>query len=509
MLPKTSTKGTRALWKSFFCLTARGGRRHIIVIDYYPRYLLAVGGRGILEGLRPLSGWGNALDEGLGAEPSKEERMIAEILSVGTELLMGQVVNTDAQYLARRLSEAGVTLHHQTTVGDNPQRLLEAIQTALGRADVVITTGGLGPTADDITKELSAKALGLPIEHLMEAEKMVRGWFQKSGHLMTENNLQQSFFPKGAKLLENRFGTAPGCIVEASGRTIINLPGPPRELIPMFDRGVMPYLMERSGARIVSRYLRIFGMGESTVESKLRDLMENSQNPTVAPYCSTGEVQIRLTVRCAAAEEAPELLAPLEEEVRRRIGDFVYAVTDDPNFSMERAVADALLQNGLTVAVAESCTGGMIASRLTSVPGISASFLEGHVTYSNESKTRLLGVPGELLEKHGAVSEAVAREMARGLKALSGADLCLSVTGVAGPGGGTAEKPVGFVCLGLAKCDGAEEPEVKTLRLTGDRHRIQTLSALNGLHWILTAARGLAGKEKGMNKENTRGNNSH
>lgn len=410
--------------------------------------------------------------------------MIAEILSVGTELLMGQIVNTDAQYIARRLSEAGITLHHQTTVGDNPARLLEAIQIALSRADIVITTGGVGPTADDITKELSAKAMGLAMVHRPEAEQMVRAWFAKGNAPMTDNNLRQALFPEDALLLRNDFGTAPGCIMTHENRVIINLPGPPRELIPMFDRGVMPFLTERSGAFLVSRYLRIFGKGESTVESLLHDMMENGTNPTIAPYCSTGEVQIRLTVRVADPNEAPALLDPAEREIRRRVGDCIYAVTDDPGYTMEQAVVGALLAKGLTVAVAESCTGGMIASLLTGVPGVSACFLEGHVTYSNEAKTRSLGVSKEALARYGAVSEEVARAMAEGLRARTSADICLSVTGIAGPDGGTDQKPVGLVYLGLAT---EKDTQVRTLRLSGDRNRIRTLSALHGLHWILEA----------------------
>lgn len=411
--------------------------------------------------------------------------MIAEILSVGTELLMGQIVNTDAQYIARRLSEAGVTLHRQTTVGDNPDRLLEAIETAMARADVVITTGGLGPTADDITKELSAKALGLRIERHAGAEAMVRAWFLRSGYPMTENNLRQADFARGAIVLENKHGTAPGCIVEKAGKAVVNLPGPPRELVPMFEEGVMPYLLARSGALIISRYLRVFGMGESKVESLTGDLMRSLKNPTLAPYCSLGEVQLRLTVRVQDAAEAGPLLDPLEAEIRSRLGDVIYAVTDDPRYTMERAVVEALLRNGKTVATAESCTGGMIASRLVSVPGVSAAFLEGHVTYANEAKVRVLGVPEETLGRFGAVSEETARAMAEGLKARSGADICLSVTGIAGPDGGTEEKPVGLVWLGMATVEGTQ---AKKLLLTGDRERIRTLSALNALHWMLTAA---------------------
>lgn len=411
--------------------------------------------------------------------------MIAEILCVGTELLMGQILNSDAQYLARRLSEAGVTLHHQTTVGDNPGRLLEAIETALSRADIVITTGGLGPTADDITKELSAQALGLAMEHNQQAEETLRAWFARGKFQMTENNLRQASFAQGATILRNDFGTAPGCIVEKDGKAIINLPGPPRELMPMFDTGVFPYLQARSGAMIVSRYLRIFGMGESTVESKVSDLMETSVKPTIAPYCSLGEVQLRLTVRCAHANEAPALLNPLEAEIRRRLGDVIYAVTDDPHHTMEQSVAACLLAKGLTVATAESCTGGMIASKLVGVPGISAALLEGHVTYANEAKERVLGVRHETLAQYGAVSAETAREMAEGLRTRSGADLCIATTGIAGPDGGTPDKPVGLVWLGLSTKEGTE---TRKLQLTGDRERIRTLATLNALYWLYQAA---------------------
>ncbi len=409
--------------------------------------------------------------------------MIAEIVSVGTELLMGQVLNSDAQYIARRLSEAGVTLHHQTTVGDNPARLREAIEIALSRADIVITTGGLGPTEDDITKELTAEALGLTMEVNPEAEAMVRNWFQRSGYPMTENNLRQANFAHGAKILRNDYGTAPGCIVERlDGKAVINLPGPPRELIPMMDGGVLPYLSAKSGAFIISRYLRIFGMGESKVASLTGDLMERMTNPTIAPYCSTGEVQLRLTVRCDHSEEAASLLDPLEAEVRSRLGDVIYAVTDDPHFTMEQALVETLRKSGVTLAVAESCTGGMIASRIVSVPSASTVLLEGAVTYTNGAKVRALDVPQALLDKHGAVSEEVAMAMAEGFRNRSGANICLSVTGIAGPDGATAEKPVGLVWLGLATGGGVYS---KKLQLTGDRQRIRTLAALNGMHWIM------------------------
>lgn len=408
--------------------------------------------------------------------------MIAEIVAVGTELLMGQVLNTDAQYIARRLSELGVTLHRQVVVGDNPARIREAIHTAIGRADVVITTGGLGPTADDITKETCAEALGLPMERSPEAEKQVRGWFERNNYPMTENNLRQADFAKGAIILENHNGTAPACIVEKDGKAVINLPGPPRELMPLFAESVAPYLARRSGAVIVSRYMRVFGMGESAVESRLHDMMENSLNPTVAPYCSTGEVQLRLTVRVAHESEAAALLDPAEREIRARLGNVVYAVTDDPEYTMEQALVKALCAAKKTMVTAESCTGGMIASKIVNVSGASDVFLEGCVTYSNAAKMRTLGVKAETLERFDAVSRETALEMAEGARRRADADYAVSVTGLAGPGGGTPEKPVGTVWLGLATREGVQ---ARLLQLHGNRERIRTLAALNAMHWVL------------------------
>ena len=408
--------------------------------------------------------------------------MIAEIVAVGTELLMGQVLNTDAQYIARRLSELGVTLHRQVVVGDNPARIREAIHTAIGRADVVIPTGGLGPTADDITKETCAEALGLPMERSPEAEKQVRGWFERNNYPMTENNLRQADFAKGAIILENHNGTAPACIVEKDGKAVINLPGPPRELMPLFAESVAPYLARRSGAVIVSRYMRVFGMGESAVESRLHDMMENSLNPTVAPYCSTGEVQLRLTVRVAHESEAAALLDPAEREIRARLGNVVYAVTDDPEYTMEQALVKALCAAKKTMVTAESCTGGMIASKIVNVSGASDVFLEGCVTYSNAAKMRTLGVKAETLERFDAVSRETALEMAEGARRRADADYAVSVTGLAGPGGGTPEKPVGTVWLGLATREGVQ---ARLLQLHGNRERIRTLAALNAMHWVL------------------------
>ncbi|HML48294.1 MAG TPA: competence/damage-inducible protein A [Clostridia bacterium] len=408
--------------------------------------------------------------------------MTAEILSVGTELLLGQIVNSDAQFISRKLSEAGIGLFRHVTVGDNPARLRESLAEALSRADIVITTGGLGPTADDLTKQVAAELLGLPLELDAESAEGIEAFFKRRGRMMSENNLRQAYFARGARILPNAYGTAPGCIVERDGRCVIHLPGPPRELFPMFNRSVMPYLMERSGQTIVSRYIRIFGMGESEVETRVRDLMEEGENPTLAPYCSLGEVQLRMTVRCAGAAEAPVLLAPLEQRVRERLGEVIYAVCDTPEETMPTVLVERLLKARKTVAIAESCTGGMLSSMLVDVPGVSGTLVEGHVTYANEAKMRVLGVKAETLDRYGAVGEQTAREMAKGLSERSGADFALSITGIAGPDGGTPEKPVGLVWIALA-----DRQEIRTLRLNvqGDRMSIRTLACLHAMHLLL------------------------
>ncbi|MEG0766243.1 MAG: competence/damage-inducible protein A [Clostridia bacterium] len=410
--------------------------------------------------------------------------MIAEIVSVGTELLLGQIVNGDAQYLSRRLSEAGITVYYHVTVGDNPARLRDTLQTALSRADIVITTGGLGPTADDLTKETAAALLGLPMERDTESARRIGEYFAKIGRSMTENNLKQADFARGAMILPNTCGTAPGCIVEKGAQCVIQLPGPPTELEAMVDLSVMPYLEARSGQRIVSRYLRIFGMGESEVETRLRDIMVASVNPTLAPYCSTGEVQLRMTVRCARDTDAETLLQPMMQTVRQRLGDVIYAVFDTPQEAMEHAVAACLSACGATLAVAESCTGGLLSAQLVNVPGISGALREAHVTYANEAKIRVLGVRAQTLETFGAVSAETAREMAEGARRRAGTDYALSTTGIAGPGGGTAEKPVGLVYVGLATPQGTE---TLCLHLRGNRQKIRILTCLHAMYALLRA----------------------
>lgn len=411
--------------------------------------------------------------------------MIAEIVSIGTELLMGQIVNTDAQYLSRRLNALGISVYYHTTVGDNPGRMEQTLRLALSRSDVVITTGGLGPTGDDLSKEIVARMLHLPMERDEESMRRIEGYFSAMHRDMTHNNERQAMFARGAIILQNDRGTAPGCIVEQDGKAVIQLPGPPYELTDMFEKRVLPYLARRTGGAIASRYIRIFGVGESDAETRVKDLIDAQTDVTIAPYCSLGEVQLRVSARGESETEALVRIQPTVEAIAARLGDAVYAVSADPADSMEHYAVDALMRAGRTVAVAESCTGGLVAARLVAIPGASAVLHEAHVVYANEAKERYLGVRPETLEAFGAVSEACAREMAEGLRARSGADVAVSTTGVAGPGGGTPQKPVGLVYVAAACPEGTF---VRELRLNGDRQRVRTLASLHALNMIRLAA---------------------
>lgn len=407
--------------------------------------------------------------------------MIAELISVGTELLMGQVLNTDAQFMAQNLAPLGVNVYHQVTVGDNPARLKEAVHTALSRADIVILSGGLGPTGDDLTKETVADAFSLPMERIPQAEDALRARFSAMGREMTPNNFKQADFPRGSIILKNPNGTAPGCIVEQDGKAAILLPGPPRELFPMFKNEVMPYLEQRSGCRLYSRELRIFGLGESSVEHRLKDLMDAQDNPTIAPYAKTGEVTLRVTARCQNDEEGLQMVTPMIEEIQHRLGDIVYSTEGVP---LAGVCAAALEAKSLTLAVAESCTGGLLSSTLVDVPGSSSYFMEGAVTYSDAAKMRRLQVAPATIRKHGAVSMECAQEMAAGMRRTSGADYALSTTGIAGPGGATKEKPVGLVYIALS---GPEGIVSRRLQLVGDRARIREVTVLNALDMLRRA----------------------
>ncbi len=405
--------------------------------------------------------------------------MIAEIVSVGTELLMGQICNTDAQYIAGKLAPLGFSVYYHTTVGDNVQRLTETVQRALSRSDIVLFTGGLGPTDDDLTKETVAAAMGLTLVPIAAEVERLESYFFSKGRQISPNNYKQASFPADAVILDNPNGTAPGCIMEKDGKTAILMPGPPRELDPMFDDHVMPYLEKRSGVRLVSRELRIFGMGESELTYILRDIIEGQGNPTIAPYVKTGEVTLRVTALAADEAAGLRLMRPMLDEIRARLGDLLYSENGE---DLPHLCARLLGEAGRTLAVAESCTGGLLTSAFVDVPGSSGFLLEGCVTYSNEAKMRRLGVGEDTLMRYGAVSEECARQMAEGMQKNTGADYALATTGVTGPDGGTSNTPVGTVYIALASQSGTE---VKKLSLWGDRARIRYIAVLNACDILL------------------------
>lgn len=420
--------------------------------------------------------------------------MNGEILCVGTELLLGDVINTNAAFAARGLAEIGIGVYRQAVVGDNPGRLKAALQEALNRADLVILTGGLGPTYDDLTKETTAEFFGREMEmHLPSLEK-IRGYFAKTRRQMTLNNEKQAMMPKGAVVFPNHYGTAPGLALEdeEKGKIAVLLPGPPSEMEPMFTEEVLPYLRKKTGVgALVSRTVHIFGMGESAVEEQLRELMIASKNPTLAPYAKEGEVQLRITARADTPEQAAALAAPMVEKVLNKVGEVVYGVDVG---TLQNAVVQELKRQGWKAAVAESCTGGLLAKRITEIPGSSQVFDCGIVSYANEVKAGVLGVSRETLERYGAVSSQTAMEMAKGVRKLAGAQFGVSTTGIAGPDGGTAEKPVGLVYVGL---DWEGHSEAVELRLSRGRNRerekIRYLASSHGLALLLKAIRQAAG----------------
>lgn len=390
--------------------------------------------------------------------------MKAEIISVGTELLLGDIVNTDAAFISKRLAELGISLYRQTVVGDNRERLICEVKSSLERCDVVFITGGLGPTYDDITKDVVAEIFNAPLVMNDDVAREIKTFFDGLGREMSENNLAQAMIPEGATILENRNGTAPGVMLKGTldgldgEKCAILLPGPPHELKPMFDESVAPYLESISPYSIFSINLHLFGIGESGAESILRDIMEKSCNPTVAPYAAEAEVRIRVTARASSREECIALCREKIGEIRAtEVNDYIFTEStsdDEPAEVLVRRVIELLREKNMTVGTAESCTAGMISSRIADIPGSSDVLAGGIVSYSNDVKMKLLGVSRETLEAHGAVSEECAAEMAKGALSALGCDVAVSVTGIAGPGGGSEEKPVGTVCFGIADKNG-------------------------------------------------------
>lgn len=393
--------------------------------------------------------------------------MKGEIIAVGTELLLGNIVNTNAQYLSQRLADLGIDIFYHVAVGDNMKRLIETIETSLGRSDLIITSGGLGPTVDDITKEGVSKALGLNLLRDEESIKKIEKMFKAMGRPMTENNIKQGYIPEGAIIIENDNGTAPGVIIEKDGKTVIMLPGPPKELYPMFEDKVLPYLKNKVHSTIRSRMLRVIGIGESAAEDMLKEIFKSQTNPTIAPYAKDGEVHLRITAKTDTADEAVQLIAQMEQKVKSILGENIYGYNEE---SLEEVVLKLLQERKMTLSLAESCTGGLIANRLTDVPGASESFICGITSYSNESKINILGVKEDTIRNYGAVSSQTAEEMAVGAKRIGGTDIGASITGIAGPDGGSAEKPVGLCYIGIAI---GNEVKVHKLMFNGNRKKIK------------------------------------
>ena len=405
--------------------------------------------------------------------------MKAEILAVGTELLLGDILNTNAQYLAKELAALGIEVYYQTVVGDNPKRLEDTLYHAFSRADLVITTGGLGPTEDDLTKETAAKYFGESLVLDEKALAQIQVFFDKIGREMTENNRKQAFVPEhNGVVLYNANGTAPGIIIEKGGKIIIMLPGPPKEVVPMFENQAKPYLAKKQECTFLSRILRVASVGESAMEAMVKDMIDAQTNPTIAPYAKDGEALLRITAKAETEEEANRLIDPVATALCERLGKSVYA---EGETNMETEVAKLLLVQKKTIAVAESCTGGEISSQLIRFPGISEVFVEGCVTYTNEAKMKRLGVSAETLEKFGAVSEETALEMAEGIAKTSGAQIGIATTGVAGPDGGTEDKPVGLVYIGIYY-KGAVE--AKAFNFAGSRNRIRERATFQALDWL-------------------------
>ncbi|MCI9282403.1 MAG: competence/damage-inducible protein A [Lachnospiraceae bacterium] len=403
--------------------------------------------------------------------------MVVELVSVGTELLLGNIVNTNTQYLAEQCASLGLSMYHQVVVGDNWERLAEVVQTALRRSDVVILTGGLGPTEDDLTKEVCAEVMEMPLREDSHTRKRIEDYL-KNGIFkkIPDNNWKQAQVPEGAIVLDNLNGTAPGLILEKEGKTVVLLPGPPSELIPLFQEQVSPYLKKKQPEVLRSQMIKICGVGESQVEAEILDLIDGQTNPTIATYAKTGEVHLRVTARAKSEEEAKRMVKPVVKEIKSRFRDSVYSAREEE--TLEMAVVKLLQKYELTVTTAESCTGGLLAGRLVNVPGASEVFREGFITYANKAKRKYLDVSKSTLKKYGAVSPETAREMAIGGVFAADCDVCVAVTGIAGPEGGTEEKPVGLVYIATYM---KEKVTVKKYQFKGNREKVREMAVVRAL----------------------------
>ena len=409
----------------------------------------------------------------------------AELIAVGTELLLGNIANTDAQTLSQELSALGINVYYHTVVGDNPDRLRQVVEIAKGRADIIITTGGLGPTCDDLTKNVLAECFGKKLVYNEAAAERMEAYFARMGRPITENNYQQAYLPEGCVPFQNDWGTAPGCGFVSDGVRVIMLPGPPSECGPMFRHRAVPFLRDLTDGIIVNRSLRIVGMGESAVEAQLRDKMNAMQNPTLAPYAKEGEVELRITAKAPDEATARAWIAPVEQEIRDMFGPLIYGADVT---SLEQVCLALLKEKGQTLSTAESCTGGLIAKRLTDLPGSSTVFKGGVVSYWSEVKHTVLGVPQELLDEQGAVSAPVAKAMAQGVRQLTGSDWAVSVTGVAGPDPDDRGNPVGLAYVALA---GEGVAHVREIHAGGPRSRVRQVAANHALDLVRRQLTGL------------------
>ena len=401
--------------------------------------------------------------------------MKATIICIGTELLIGLTQETNSYYIANRLKEYGVQVACKYIVEDDMRQVKEALELAIGNGDLVIATGGLGPTLDDLTKEAIADYIGVSMElHIPSKDKIINMMTTRHS-TCTENNLRQAYFPKGSQILENPVGTAPGCIVEYNGKKIVALPGPPREMKRMLDDNLSYMLEGFKLSSTISKRFDFFGIGESALEDKLSSLFNNQNNPIIATYAAMGSVTLLVTATASTPQAAEGLLEPFVKEINSTVGEYIYSTSGN---SLEEVVVKLLKDKGMTLSLAESCTGGLLASRLTRLAGVSEVFDRSLVTYSNRAKVEALGVPAEIIEKYGAVSEETAMAMLKGLKEGSGSSCCVSVTGIAGPGGGSEEKPIGLVYIGIAI---EEELSVHRFNFFGERERIQVMSVLTVL----------------------------
>lgn len=403
--------------------------------------------------------------------------MNAELIAVGTEILLGDIVNTDAQVISQGLSELGIDVYYQTVVGDNPERLERAVREAKSRADIIITTGGLGPTLDDLTKETLARVFGKELTLHQPSLEHICAFFEKIGREMTSNNEKQAWLPEGCTVFDNPWGTAPGCGFEAEGKHVLMLPGPPRECTPMWEQCAKPYLYPLAGGCIVSHSVHVVGLGESAMEDRLHDLMATMTNPTIAPYAKVSECFARVTAKAATEAEAEKMLAPVVDRVVEMLGADAYGVDVS---SLEQVVGDALRERGMTLSVAESCSGGLLSKRITDLPGASDYYRGGVCSYTNEVKQKLLGVKKETLEQYGAVSAQVAEEMAEGIAKTLGTDIGVGITGNAGPAASEG-KEVGLVYISVYFQ--GERITRRTVNTLG-RDRVRNQAATNALDLI-------------------------